>query len=408
MTGHLQGIVDAAPFGQNKDENGAGLFLQLTALSPKDNSLKKILLIIGSRPDVIKMAPLVFALRTAASHLESRICDTNQHTGLKEPILRFFELQPDYSLGPFAEANDISSFVSEALRGLETVIADFSPDWVLVHGDTSTAFAGALAAFYAGVRVGHVEAGLRTPMKRSPFPEEMNRRLIGQLTDLHFCPTLQTMDNLRKEGVPDNHLVLCGNTIVDALQWALAKIDRVHLPEVEAIRQLLSAEGAQNKKKILLTLHRRENLDRYLADIGEGIRRIAEHIPCSIFFPVHRNPRVVEWAGQFQEELPDLILLPPLPYEAFISLMKACDLILTDSGGIQEEAPTLGKKAILLRETTERPEATHSGAVLGVTVDAREIEHLARAFFEKGPFEAAGENPFGDGHAAEKIISRLL
>lgn len=377
-------------------------------MNPKDNSLNKILLIIGSRPDVIKMAPLVFALKKQAGPLELRICDTGQHRELKQPMMDFFELKPDYELHSDPVSPELSSFIAQTLEGLAGVIADFGPDWVLVHGDTSTAFAGALAAFYAGAGVGHVEAGLRTPLKRSPFPEEMNRRLLGQLADLHFCPTPEALENLLEGGIPMSNVFLCGNTIVDALIWALHKMKTQHLPAVEAVKNLLANEQHPEDKNILLTLHRRENLNRYLDGIGEGIRRICQKIPCRIYFPTHNNPRVLEWARTLQQEVKELVLLPPQPYEAFIWLMQSADLILTDSGGIQEEAPTLGKHAILLRETTERPEALESGAVIGVTVAPAEIEDLAIGYFQGNHRPLPRENPFGDGHAADKIVEILL
>lgn len=369
--------------------------------------MKKILTIFGTRPEAIKFAPLILALQRATDFFETRICDTGQHLELKQPILDFFQIQPHYTLNALSASQSLSSLTTYLLQELPDVINDFSPDWILVQGDTSSAFAGSLAGFYAKVKVAHLEAGLRTHEKWTPYPEEMNRQLISRLADLHFAPTAIAMKNLIQEGIPQGQIHLVGNTVVDALHLALEKIKKEEPTSIIALKKELENWRAKYPKMILFTLHRRENLEENLPEITLAMEEILQRKHCFILFPAHLNPRVRGWASALAIKFDNLLLIEPLAYEAFIWAMQACDLIMTDSGGIQEEAPTLGKPVIVLRATTERPEAQQTGIVHRVSINKDSIVSAAFELLQHPRESPQFANPFGDGNSATRILAIL-
>ncbi len=367
----------------------------------------KILLIIGTRPEAIKMAPMVHALSQENEFFETRLCDTGQHRELKQPVLDFFQIHPDYQLDAISANFHLSGLTAYLLAHLQRVIEDFQPDLILVQGDTTSALAGALAGFYNRVKIGHIEAGLRTYNKHVPFPEEINRRIISQIADLHFAPTSLAKDFLLKEGVDPKQVFEVGNTVVDALHFALATIGHNVPSTVAALRQKIEPLQKQYAKMLLLTLHRRENLLYHLDEIAHAIRAILQKEDCFALFPMHPNPAVRLWAESMAKNLPNLILTEALPYEAFVWAMQTCDLILTDSGGIQEEAPSLGKAVIVLRHQTERPEAQQAGIVHQVSINSEEIERAAARLLAKNRMAQSLQNPFGEGASAGKIVDLL-
>jgi UDP-N-acetylglucosamine 2-epimerase (non-hydrolysing) len=367
----------------------------------------KILIIFGTRPEAIKFAPLILALHRAADFFETRICDTGQHLELKQPILGFFQIQPHYNLNALGASQSLSSLTTYLLYELPNVINDFSPDWIIVQGDTTSAMAGSLAGFYTKVKVAHLEAGLRTHEKWTPYPEEMNRQLISRLADLHFAPTAIAMGNLIQEGIPQGQIHLVGNTVVDALHLALEKIKKEEPNSIVILKKELENWRAKYPKMILFTLHRRENLEENLPEITLAMEEILQRKQCFILFPAHLNPRVRSWAAALAIKFDNLLLIEPLAYEAFIWAMQTCDLIMTDSGGIQEEAPTLGKPVIVLRATTERPEARKTGIVHQVSINKDSIVSAAFELLQYPSESPQFTNPFGDGNSATRILAIL-
>ena len=313
-----------------------------------------ILCVFGTRPDTIKMAPVVHALRSQSEWCEVRVCVTAQHRHLLDPLIEFFQIAPDYDLDVMRDNQSLTGLTSRLLTSLDDVISTERPDWLLVQGDTTTAFAAGTTAFYHKVRIGHVEAGLRTDTKDSPFPEEMNRRLIGRLADLHFAPTDGAADHLAREGVSADHIVVSGNTGIDALRWAA---DR---PVESAADELPQPTEA---RMILVTTHRRESFGAPLERTCVAVRQLAsqygEHL--QILMPVHPNPCAHETVHRLLHGHANIHLLPPLSYHAFVRAMKRAHFVLTDSGGVQEEAPSLGTPVLVLRDTTERPEGVAAG-----------------------------------------------
>lgn len=360
-------------------------------------------MIIGVRPEVIKMAPVVHRLRETT--FEIRLCDTNQHTDLKQPMLDFFKIVPDYRLDPLPGDRDLATLTAHLLKQLRAVIQDFQPDLILVQGDTTSAMVGALAGFYNRIRVGHVEAGLRTYDKQAPFPEEINRRIITHIADLHFAPTPAAADNLQREGVLMDQIFVTGNTVVDALHWATAKIGQNEPASIQALREQIAPFQARYNQMLLLTLHRRENLLQHSQEIAAALQDILQQENCFALLPVHPSPLAHQWAERLGRTLPNVLLTPALPYEAFIWAMRCCDLILTDSGGIQEEAPTMGKPVVVLRAKTERLEAQIAGFVRQVSVKQQDIVHAARQLLQAAPEPTTlGDNPFGRGDSALQIV----
>ncbi len=287
------------------------------------------------------------------------------------------------------------------------ILEDFKPDILLVQGDTTSAFIGGLAGFYAKIKVAHLEAGLRTHQPGNPFPEEINRKLLSHLAHIHFAPTELAVKNLLSEGIIKETIHLVGNTVVDALHLALQKIKEAKPATISILEKKVEPLRGQYGKMLLFTLHRRENLENHLPEIGAALVEILEQEACFALFPVHLNPIVQQWAAELSKKLPNLILVKPLPYEAFVWAMQTCDLILTDSGGIQEEAPTLGKPVLLLRVWTERPEAAAHGTVLQLSIDRQTIVETAKRLLRQTPTTIFTHNPFGDGNAAARILSIL-
>ncbi|MGO0123397.1 non-hydrolyzing UDP-N-acetylglucosamine 2-epimerase [Desulfothermobacter acidiphilus] len=366
--------------------------------------MKTILVIFGTRPEAIKMAPVVLALQRQ-SHFRPVVAVTAQHREMLDQVLELFGIVPAYDLDIMRPRQSLFEVTVRALRGLEKVLQEARPDLVLVHGDTTTTFVGALSAFYLQIPVGHVEAGLRTGNKYAPFPEEMNRHLTGVLADLHFAPTARAAAALKREGVDPEKIFITGNTVIDALQ-SVVRAD-YRFGDQHMYRFL---EGG--KRLILVTTHRRENWGEPLRQVYRALRRVVERLEdVAVVFPVHRNPVVREAAEEIFAGLDRVHLLEPLPYADFANLMARCHLVLTDSGGLQEEAPSLGKPVLVLREVTERPEALEAGTVRLVGTGEervyREVIHLltnAAAYHQM----ASAVNPYGDGRASQRISAALL
>lgn len=367
--------------------------------------MTKVLCVFGTRPEAIKMAPVIKELRKHPA-AEFRACVTAQHRQMLDQVLRLFDIEPDYDLDIMQEDQSLSYVTGKVLTGVEEIIQEEQPDWVLVQGDTTTTMAASLAAFYQGVRVGHIEAGLRTQDKWQPFPEEINRRVTSAVADLHFAPTLWAKGNLLREGVPDERILVTGNTVIDALLDVAAK----PFDPVETPLEGLLLEG---KRAILVTAHRRENFGQPLEDICLALREIARQYDgdVHIVYPVHPNPNVQRPVYRLLGDVPNISLMSPLDYQSFVWLMKYSSLVLTDSGGLQEEAPGLGKPVLVLREVTERPEAVEAGTVKVIgTARERVVAETTRLLENAAEYErmAQATNPYGDGHAAARIVSALL
>jgi len=364
----------------------------------------KVITVFGTRPEAIKMAPLVKNLKEHPG-IESILCVTAQHREMLDQVLELFELVPDYDLNIMKQNQTISQITSNVLMGLEEVFIKEKPDIVLVHGDTTTTFAASLAAFYQQIKVGHVEAGLRTYDKYSPYPEEMNRVLTGHIADLHFAPTERNRRNLLAEAVPDEAIVITGNTVIDAL---LEVAGKPYTFEDETLKTI----DFEKRRVITVTCHRRENLGENMEQIFSAIRDIAaEFEDTEIIYPVHMNPKVRETANRVLGNAGRIHLIEPLQYQPFSNLMAKSFLIITDSGGIQEEAPSLGKPVLVVRRETERPEAIEAGTVKLAGVSRDTIYQMTKELLTDE--EAYGKmaravNPYGDGHACERIISKLL
>jgi len=365
---------------------------------------KRIMFVFGTRPEAIKLAPVIKEAEKHPDVFDPIIVVTGQHREMLDQVLKIFGIKPDYDLKIMEEDQSISNIVIRSLQGLEDIVLREKPDMIIVQGDTSTAFSASLSAYYHKIPLAHVEAGLRTWNKHKPFPEEMNRKLTTALADLHFAPTSTSAANLRSEGVPASAIYLTGNTVIDAL-FAVAKKD-FDLKKA-------GLGGFDDKKVILVTVHRRESFGAPLRAILSAIKEIAVKFQDSvrIILPVHKNPMVREAVEEVLGDLPNIDLTEPLEYEPFVHLMKASYLILTDSGGIQEEAPSLKKPVLLLRDVTERPEGVSSGAVRVVGVDPRSIvEGACRLIEDTAEYDkmAQARNPYGDGRASERIIGALL
>lgn len=374
----------------------------------------KILSVFGTRPEAIKMAPVVLALEEAAG-VESRVCVTAQHRGMLDQVLALFRLVPDYDLDIMKSNQGLTHITTAVLRELAPVLEAVRPDRVLVHGDTTTTFAAALAAFYQHIPVAHVEAGLRTGNIQAPWPEEMNRRLADQLCDLYFAPTPQSRLNLLREGACDERVVVTGNTVIDALVHVVRR-----LGEDDALRARLeqqfdgvlpAAGGDDGGRLILVTGHRRENFGEGFERICLALAALARRKDVRILYPVHLNPNVRAPVGGILGGLERVHLIEPVDYLAFVYLMERAHLIITDSGGVQEEAPSLGKPVLVMRETTERPEAVAAGTVRLVGTDRdRIVAEAERLLDDEAAYLAMSRahNPYGDGLAAGRIRDRLL
>ena len=369
----------------------------------------RILSVFGTRPEAVKMAPVVRALAQTRG-IEARICVTAQHRQMLDQVLELFQLKPDYDLDLMRDDQSLAELSAAIFTNLDPVFDDFKPDWVFVQGDTTTVAITALLAYYHRIRIGHVEAGLRTHDKWQPFPEEINRRVAGVTADLHFAPTEWARQNLLREGIDDKAIAVTGNPVIDALQYVSKQ------PEPEAVTQLigklgLKKPGFENRSLILVTAHRRENFGAPLEAICEALKELAARGDVEIVYPVHLNPNVQEPVNRLLKNVRHITLLPPLDYLPLVQLMKRARLILTDSGGIQEEAPVFGIPVLVLREITERPEGVEAGILKLVGTDTARILAAARGLLDdRSAYEkmAKAANPFGDGHAAEKIVQALL
>lgn len=363
---------------------------------------KKVMTIFGTRPEAIKMAPLVQELEARAG-LESICCVTAQHREMLDSVLTVFGIHPQFDLNIMEPGQTLSTITSKCLLGMEDVLAQARPDLILVHGDTSTTFAGALAAFYHQIPVGHVEAGLRTGDKYSPFPEEINRTLVGHIADLHFCPTAANRENLRQEGIAAG-VYLTGNTVIDALKTTVEK-------EYNFTVNLLNHLDYDRKKIILVTCHRRENYGEPMARIMTALRQIADaYRDVELVYPVHLSPVVRQAAQRYLSGHGRIHLIEPLAVEEMHNLMARCYLVMTDSGGLQEEAPALGKPVLVLRRETERPEAVAAGTVKLAGTETEQIVRMAAELIEcPGAYAAMAHavNPYGDGHACRRIADGI-
>jgi UDP-N-acetylglucosamine 2-epimerase (non-hydrolysing) len=366
----------------------------------------KILTVFGTRPEAIKMAPLVKAL-AGQSGIESRICVTAQHRQMLDQVLELFEIIPDYDLDIMKPGQSLSGITSEILIRIEPVLKDFQPDLVLVHGDTSTTFAATLAAYYQRIAVGHVEAGLRTGNIYSPWPEEANRKLTGALANIHLAPTELSRQNLLREGVSQDSIHVTGNTVIDALLWVRKKLESDQLLN-QSLREKFPYLR-DDARLILMTGHRRENFGDGFERICAAIQKLANDFPgVDFLYPVHLNPNVSEPVGRILRGLNNVHLIEPQDYLPFVYLMDRASIILTDSGGIQEEAPSLGKPVLVMRDTTERPEAVAAGTVKLVGADSeRIIKAVTELLTDEVEYDrmSFSHNPYGDGKACERILN---
>ena len=362
----------------------------------------RVMTTFGTRPEAIKMAPLALEL-SRRPQIDALCCVTAQHRQMLDSVLDIFRLVPDFDLNIMEPRQTLSTITSKCLLGMEEVLEQARPDLVLVHGDTSTTFAGALAAFYHRVPVGHVEAGLRTYDKYSPYPEEMNRRMVSAIADLHFCPTPSNRDNLAREGI-EQGVFLTGNTVIDALQTTVVK--DFHFSE-----GVLNDLDYVNRKVILVTCHRRENYGTPMAHIMTALRRVADAFPdVELVYPVHLSPVVQEAAHQYLDGHPRIHLIAPLAVDEMHNLMARCHLVMTDSGGLQEEAPALGKPVLVLRRETERPEAVAAGTVqLAGTEEEPIFQMASRLLTDPAAYAAMAHaaNPYGDGRACGRIADAI-
>lgn len=361
-----------------------------------------VMTIFGTRPEAIKMAPLALELQKRPG-INALCCVTAQHREMLDSVLEIFKLKPDYDLNIMQPRQTLSTITSKCLTGMDDVLNEAKPDLVLVHGDTSTTFAGALAAFYHQIPVGHVEAGLRTYDKWSPFPEEMNRKMVGAIADLHFCPTLANRENLHRENI-NQGVFLTGNTVIDALQTTVVK-------EFTFAEDILNQLDYGNRKVILVTCHRRENYGQPMTNIMTALRRVADAFPeVELVYPVHLSPVVQEAAHKYLDNHPRIHLIAPLAVDEMHNLMARCYLVMTDSGGLQEEAPALGKPVLVLRKETERPEAVAAGTVKLAGVEEDVIFSMASELLSNPEAYSAmahAVNPYGDGHACRRIADAI-
>ena len=369
--------------------------------------MKRNLIVFGTRPEAIKMAPLVKEFLKNKEHFETRVCVTAQHREMLDQVLDFFEITPDYDLDLMKPNQNLYSLTSDIILGLKPILEEFQPDYVFVHGDTTTTMASSIAAFYLGAKVCHVEAGLRTHNKLSPFPEEMNRQVTGRITDIHFAPTKASKENLLQEDIRWEAVVVTGNTVIDALLHSVSKVDTIEDAEIEMLKTTIDP----SKKLILVTGHRRENHGQGFINICSALKQIALENPnTQIIYPVHLNPNVMKPVYEILSGIENILLIEPLAYPAFVWLMNQSYLIITDSGGVQEKAPSLGKPVLVMRDTTERPEAVDAGTVILVGTDKEKIIYECSTLLnnkERYSQMSALHNPYGDGKACEKIVTHI-
>ncbi|MBR2877597.1 MAG: UDP-N-acetylglucosamine 2-epimerase (non-hydrolyzing) [Clostridia bacterium] len=364
----------------------------------------KVMTVFGTRPEAIKMAPLVLELEKR-DNVESIVCLTAQHREMLDMVMDMFGIKADYDLNIMQQRQTLAGITTKAINGLDEVMAKAQPDVVLVHGDTTTTFAGSVAAFYNKIKVGHVEAGLRTYDKYSPFPEEMNRKLTGSIADYHFSPTLANKNNLLKEAIDENAIYITGNTVIDAIKYTVKD-------DFKFKDETLAKADFEGKRVILVTAHRRENLGEPLKNICRAVTRLVNEFPdVEVIYPVHLNPAVRETVYEIMSGNARIHLIDPLDVDELHNLMKRCFMVMTDSGGLQEEAPALGKPVLVLRTETERPEAVAAGTAKLAGVEEEDIYNLGKTLLcDKAEYDkmAKAANPYGDGNASARIVDALL
>ena len=383
--------------------------------------MKKILLIFGTRPEAIKMAPLILELHKHSNKVETIVCVTGQHREMLDQVLSIFKIKPDFDLNIMKQGQDLYDITSNVLVGLRDIYKQVQPDLVLVHGDTTTSMAAALAAYYQQIPVGHVEAGLRTHNIYSPWPEEINRQLIGRISSYNFSPTATSSVNLLKEGADKSTIYITGNTVIDSLYWVVNKIKTDEQLNIRLKAEIKSfgynIDRLQHQKRmVLITGHRRENLGEGFIHIAQAIQELSTHFPNVDFvYPMHLNPNVRksihEVLGNDLAHFSNMFFIEPLEYLSFIYMMEKADIVLTDSGGIQEEAPSLKKPVLVMRDTTERPEAVEAGTVILVGTDKEKIvANVSQLLTDNAHNQqmAKAINPYGDGKACERIVDILL
>lgn len=364
----------------------------------------KHLIVFGTRPEAIKMAPLVKTFGQRAEEFDVKVCVTAQHREMLDQVLDFFNIKPEYDLNIMKPNQNLYTLTADIITSIKPVLDEYQPDYVYVHGDTTTSTAVALASFYAGVKVCHVEAGLRTYNKKSPFPEELNRQLTGRIADFHFAPTIASRENLLAERIPTESIVVTGNTVIDALFYSVDKVEQINNPEIEQLKSIIDTK----KDLILVTGHRRENHGRGFVNICNALKEIARSQNVQVIYPVHLNPNVKGPAYEILAGEPNIQLISPLAYPAFVWLMNRAKLIITDSGGVQEEAPSLGKPVLVMRDNTERPEAVEAGTVILVGTDQDKIVAECNKLLNNPSLYhimSTLHNPYGDGKACERIVS---
>lgn len=362
------------------------------------------LIVFGTRPEAIKMAPLIKEFNKNTQLFDTRVCVTAQHREMLDQVLDFFEITPDFDLDLMKPNQNLYSLTSDIILGLKPILEEFRPDYVYVHGDTTTTMAASIAAFYSGAKVCHIEAGLRTHNKWSPFPEEINRQITSRIADIHFAPTITSKENLLKENVIKDSIIVTGNTVIDALLDSSVRVDTIQNDEIEFLKKELDF----TKRIILVTGHRRENHGDGFINICAALKEIAEsNLDVQIIYPVHLNPNVKGPVYDILGNVSNIKLIDPLAYPAFVWLMNQSYIIITDSGGVQEEAPSLGKPVLVMRDTTERPEAIDAGTVILVGTDKNKIVAECNDLLsntERYQQMSALHNPYGDGKACERIV----
>jgi UDP-N-acetylglucosamine 2-epimerase (non-hydrolysing) len=374
---------------------------------------KKIMLVFGTRPEAIKMAPLYHALKAQPDEFETVLCVTAQHRQMLDQVLNVFDMKPDIDLDLMTPGQDLFDVTAAVLKGMRDVLRAHQPDALLVHGDTTTTLAAAMAGFYSGVPVGHIEAGLRTHDLQAPFPEEFNRQVASKLTKWHFAPTEFSQSNLLAEGVPQSSITVTGNTVIDALFWVLGRIEEDQTRRQGLVTFLTDQLGFdwQAQRVVLITGHRRENFGEGFVQICHALKELAARYPAVRFvYPVHLNPNVQQPVNAILADVPNVHLIAPLDYEPFVYLLKHSHIVLTDSGGIQEEAPSLGKPVLVMRDVTERPEAVMAGTVRLVGADrGRIVTSVAELLDNDACYTAMARahNPYGEGRACARIVSIL-
>ena len=382
--------------------------------------MKKVLLVFGTRPEAIKMAPLVKEFQNDTRNFVTEVCVTGQHRQMLDQVLGLFEISPEYDLNIMKQGQDLYDITARVLTGMRDILKQSKPDIVLVHGDTTTSTAAAIAAFYQQIPVGHIEAGLRTHNIYSPWPEEMNRQITGRIAEYNFAPTQLSRNNLLNEGVDNNKIVVTGNTVIDALYWVVNKT-KTHPELNEEVSGIISANGfdvnrTATRRLVLITGHRRENFGEGFISICKAIKTLANKYPeVDFVYPMHLNPNVrkpiYDVFGTNKDSFENLFFIEPLEYLSFVFLMEKSTIVLTDSGGIQEEAPGLGKPVVVMRDTTERPEALNAGTVKLVGTDYNKIIHEVSMLLDNHTYYETmsnAVNPYGDGKACERIVSHLL